>query len=140
MFIENTFADTDTITIQASEATPQSSPPSITGSWTSIVPMVLVFVVFYFLLIRPQEKKRKQQEILLLGVKVGEEIMTNSGLFGKVVKINDSDNTIIVQVAKDVEIKMLKNSIVDIISRSKNLTKANEKVSEQKKKSSKKAN
>jgi preprotein translocase subunit YajC len=81
--------------------------------------MVLIFVVFYFLLIRPQEKKRRNQETLVSGVKKGEEVMTNSGLFGVVTKINDSDNTVMVQIAKDVEVKVLKNSIADIISRSK---------------------
>ena len=86
--------------------------------------MVLIFVVFYFLLIRPQEKKRRTQETLVSGVKKGgvlEEVMTNSGLFGVVTKINDSDNTIMVQIAKEVEVKVLKNSIADIISRSKKI-------------------
>jgi|TARA_B110000503_G_scaffold143400_1_gene244645 preprotein translocase subunit YajC len=118
MFIENALADTDTITIQDTK-TELAAPSSIESSWTSLVPMVLIFVVFYFLLIRPQEKKRRQQAQLVSEVKKGEEILTNTGLFGKVVEINDSDNTIMVQVAKDVEIKMLKNSIANIISRNK---------------------
>ena len=83
--------------------------------------MVLIFVVFYFLLIRPQEKKRRNQETLVSGVKKGEEVMTNSGLFGVISKINDSDNTVMLQIAKDVEIKVLKTSIADIVSRSKKL-------------------
>ena len=118
MFIENALADTDTITIQDS-TTESPAPSPIESGWTSLVPMVLIFVVFYFLLIRPQEKKRRQQAQLVSEVKKGEEILTNTGLFGKVVEINDSDNTIMVQVAKDVEIKMLKNSIANIISRNK---------------------
>ena len=117
MFIENALADTDTITIQDS-ANETAAPPPIESGWTSLVPMVLIFVVFYFLLIRPQEKKRRQQAQLVSGVKKGEEVLTNTGLFGKVTQINDSDNTIMVQVSKDVEVKMLKNSIADIISRS----------------------
>ena len=76
-------------------------------------------MVFYFLLIRPQEKKRRNQETLVSGVKKGEEVMTNSGLFGVISKINDSDNTVMLQIAKDVEIKVLKTSIADIVSRSK---------------------
>jgi preprotein translocase subunit YajC len=116
MFIENALADTDTITIQDS-TTESPAPAPIESGWTSLVPMVLIFVVFYFLLIRPQEKKRRQQAQLVSGVKKGEEVLTNTGLFGKVTQINDSDNTMMVQVAKDVEVKMLKNSIADIISR-----------------------
>jgi len=118
MFINNAIADTDTITIQDSSSTPDA-PSAIESSWTSLVPMILIFAVFYFLLIRPQEKKRRAQETLVSGVKQGEEVLTNSGIFGTVTKINDSDNTIMVSIAKDVEVKILKNSIADIVSRSK---------------------
>lgn len=118
MFINNAFADTDTITIQSSESIPES-PPAIESGLTSLVPMVLIFVVFYFLLIRPQEKKRRAQETLVSGVKKGEEVLTNSGIYGVVTKINDSDNTITLRIANDVEIKMQKNSIADIVSRNK---------------------
>ena len=118
MFINNAFADTDTITLQGSESTPES-PPAIESGLTSLVPMVLIFVVFYFLLIRPQEKKRRSQETLVSGVKKGEEVLTNDGIYGVVTQINDSDNTITLRIANDVEIKMQKNSIADIVSRSK---------------------
>ncbi|MDP5110580.1 MAG: preprotein translocase subunit YajC [Rickettsiaceae bacterium] len=118
MFINNAFADTDTITLQGSESTPES-PPAIESGLTSLVPMVLIFVVFYFLLIRPQEKKRRSQETLVSGVKKGEEVLTNAGIYGVVTQINDSDNTITLRIANDVEIKMQKNSIADIVSRSK---------------------
>lgn len=119
MFINDAIADTDTITIQDSGNTPDAPPPIEPNWMSSLAPMVLIFAVFYFLLIRPQEKKRKAQESLVSGVKKGEEILTNSGIFGTVTKINDSDNTIMVNVAKDVEVKILKNSIADIISRSR---------------------
>ncbi len=115
--MESTAKDTtDTITIQDTDAMP-ATPSLIESGWTSIVPMILIFVVFYFLLIRPQEKKRRHQETLVSGVKKGEEVITNSGMFGTVTKINDSDNTILVELAKGVEVKMFKSSIMDIISR-----------------------
>ncbi|GAB4166724.1 MAG: preprotein translocase subunit YajC [Rickettsiaceae bacterium] len=107
---------TDTITVQDTESVPVAPPPVESG-WTSLIPMVLIFVVFYFLLIRPQEKRRREHENLVSGVKKGEEVMTNSGLFGIVTKINDSDSTVMVQVAKDVEVKVLKSSIANIVSR-----------------------
>ena len=110
---------TDTITVQDTSSAAAAPPPVESNGWTSLVPMVRIFVVFYFLLIRPQEKKRRNQETLVSGVKKGEEVMTNSGLFGVISKINDSDNTVMLQIAKDVEIKVLKTSIADIVSRSK---------------------
>ena len=81
--------------------------------------MVLIFAVFYFLLIRPQEKRRRAQQDVVSGVKKGEEVLTNSGIIGIVSKINDSDNTVLLSIAKDVEIKILKTSISDILSRTK---------------------
>ena len=135
MFIENAIADTDTITIQDTEEAQTTGAPTVTDGLSSLVPMLLIFVVFYFLLIRPQEKKRREQEKLVVGVKKGEEILTNAGFFGIVTKINDSDNTIMVQVAKDVEVKLLKNSIADIVSRnSKEAPKSLEKPAKKKKK------
>ncbi|MGC0371324.1 MAG: hypothetical protein DGJ47_000010 [Rickettsiaceae bacterium] len=106
----------DTISIQEVEEMPVA-PPAVESGWLGLMPMVLIFVLFYFLLIRPQEKKRREHEDFVAGVKKGEEIITNSGLFGRVSKINDSDNTIIVEIAKNIEVKMQKNSIADITNR-----------------------
>lgn len=122
MFIESAFAESDTIEIQETviDEQEQSSPTFIESlGGSGLVPMLLIFMVFYFLLIRPQEKRRRMQEDLVSGVKRGEEVVTNAGLFGTVTEINDSDNTVMVQVAKGVEIKILKNTIADIISRRK---------------------
>ncbi len=79
--------------------------------------MVLIFVVFYFLLIRPQEKKRKAQEQLVSTVKPGEEVLLHSGIYGKVVKVNENDGSLLLQVSKDTDIKVLQSAIADIISR-----------------------
>jgi preprotein translocase subunit YajC len=137
MFIESAIAETDTVEIQETVIAEQepASPTfmeSLGGS--GLVPMLLIFMVFYFLLIRPQEKKRRMQEDLVSGVKKGEEVVTNAGLFGTVTQINDSDNTVMVQVAKGVEIKILKNTIADIISRRKIEEKKEKKEAEKKKK------
>ena len=109
--------ETDTIALQETQNIPESPEAIEPSVWTNIVPMLLIFVVFYFLLIRPQEKRRRQQEEMVLSVKKGEEVLINSGLFGVVTKINDSDNTATVQIAKDTEVKILKSSISDITSR-----------------------
>ncbi|MDG1436614.1 MAG: preprotein translocase subunit YajC [Rickettsiaceae bacterium] len=136
MFIESAIADTDTITIQETEVPGQDGAgASVSEGLSSLVPMLLIFGVFYFLLIRPQEKKRREQDKLISGVKKGEEVLTNAGLFGVVTKINDSDNIIMVQIAEGIEIKLLKSAIADIVSRSsKEVVKTVEKTSKKKKK------
>jgi len=119
MFFTNAFAaKDDTISVTESEALPKA-PEQISSSWTGMIPMVLIFAVFYFLLIRPQEKRRKQQEGLVSGVKKGEEVVFSGGIFGIVTKLNSNDNTVEVEISKDVQIKILKSSIIDIISRKK---------------------
>lgn len=117
--VNEALAETDTITVQDTNVAPTAPESMDNASWQSVIPMVLIFVVFYFFLIRPQEKKRKQQEQLISGVKVGEEVLTNSGIFGIVRKVNDSDNFAYIEIAKDVQIKIMKNSITDIINRKK---------------------
>lgn len=125
MFIPVAFADEgDTIKIQESEALPKAPDQIQSSGWTSLVPMLLIFAVFYFLLLRPQEKRRKQQENLVGSVKKGENVVTSSGIFGTVTKINDSDNTVEVEIAKDIQVKMLKSAISDIISRQKEIKEA----------------
>jgi preprotein translocase subunit YajC len=125
MFITTAYADkdqeTDTISIQ--ETQEQLSPPAPESSFystlTSLAPMLLIFVVFYFFLIRPQDKRRREKEKLISSVKKGEDVVTNSGIFGRIVNVNDTDNTIDLEIAENVEIKILKTSILDIITRHK---------------------
>jgi preprotein translocase subunit YajC len=82
----------------------------------NMVPLFLIFLVFYFLLIRPQEKKRKAHEQLVATVRVGEEVLLHSGIFGKITKIG-KENDAFVEVTKGVEFRILLSSIADILSR-----------------------
>ncbi len=66
---------------------------------TLIVPMVLMFAVFYFLLIRPQRKKDKKVKDMLSALKVGDRISTIGGIFGTITAIKDE--TIELTVGKD---------------------------------------
>ena len=89
----------------------------------------LIFLIFYFLLIRPQQKKIKQQEAMLNAIKKGDKIITNGGVYGKVVDAEPFD--LIVGIAKGVEVKivraMVREVINDDIKISANEKKANKK-------------
>lgn len=117
MSVENT--QDAAITTQATTGSLPTAPDSIQSTFTSLVPMLLIFVVFYFLLIRPQEKKRKAQEQLVSTAKPGEEVVLHSGLYGKIVKVNENDSTINVQIAENTEVKVMQSAIAEIISRKK---------------------
>lgn len=75
------------------EAAPQANT-SWAGLLTSLLPMVLIVVVFYFLLIRPQSKRDKKIQEMRNSVQVGDEIVTSGGIIGIVVSVKD-DNIVI---------------------------------------------
>lgn len=106
-----------TETILQTDLPQPSTADAFQSAWSGAIPMVLVFVVFYFLLIRPQDKKRREQEKLIESVKKGETIVTNSGIFGKVVDIDQKEGTLNVEIANNTEVKILKSAVANITSR-----------------------
>lgn len=115
-FISNLFAD-NTQTTQTTTATPAgntAAPAHEGGSFFSMLPMLILFIlVFYFLLVRPQTKRAKEQKKLLSSVAVGDEVMTAGGIVGRVVQLKD--NYVILAIAKGVEITMQKGSIASVL-------------------------
>jgi len=81
-----------------------------------LFPLVLIFIVFYFLLIRPQQSKLKQQREMLAGVKRGDRVVTGGGIIGLVTKVI-SDNELQVELAEGVRVRIIKQTITDIVSR-----------------------
>lgn len=75
----------------------------------SLFPMVLIFVVFYFLIIMPQRKHKKKQQEFLTNLKRGDQVITSSGILGKVEGLTEQFVTL--EIANDVKIKILKNQI-----------------------------
>ena len=71
--------------------------------------MLAIFFIFYFFLIRPQTKKVKQHQELLDQIKRGEEVITSSGIVGKIDGFNEQFVTL--EIANGVKIKMLKRQI-----------------------------
>ena len=57
----------------------------------SLMPLVLIFVVFYFLLIRPQQKKMKTHRDMIGALKRGDKVLTGGGIIGTVVKVEDGE-------------------------------------------------
>jgi preprotein translocase subunit YajC len=70
----------------------------------SFLPFIIIFVLFYFMLIRPQMKQAKEHRTMLDALKTGDEIVTTTGILGKVVKLNNQFSTI--EIASNVKIKI----------------------------------
>lgn len=79
----------------------------------SFLPFIIIFVLFYFMLIRPQMKQAKEHRTMLEALKVGDEIITTTGILGKIVKLNAQFSTI--EVATNVEIKIQKQTIQTLL-------------------------
>ncbi|MCK6411472.1 MAG: preprotein translocase subunit YajC [Azonexus sp.] len=80
-----------------------------TGGLMQMLPMILMFVVLWFLMIRPQMKKAKEHKALIEALAKGDEVVTQGGLVGKIVKVGDSYVT--VEIAEGTEVVVQKPAI-----------------------------
>jgi preprotein translocase subunit YajC len=79
------------------------------GSLGSILPMILIIVVFYFFMIRPQVKKQKDQKNFVNELKIGDKVVTTAGIHGKIATITDT--YFLIEVDNNVKIKFDKSAI-----------------------------
>ena len=63
----------------------------------TFLPFILIFVVFYFFFFLPQLKRQKQEKKFIQELKRGDRVITKSGLHGKVVELNDKDNSCVIE-------------------------------------------
>ena len=91
------------ILLQAEGAAQQGS------QWSFWIMMILIFVVFYFFMIRPQTKKQKELQKQRESMKKGDKVVTAGGIYGEIKEVQDT--TFIITIAKDVTIKVSKESV-----------------------------
>lgn len=82
----------------------------------AILPLVLIFVVFYFLLIRPQQKRAKEHKSMIAAVRRGDTVVTGGGLIGRVTKVLD-DAEVQVEIADGVRVKIARSTLSEVRSR-----------------------
>jgi preprotein translocase, YajC subunit len=75
----------------------------------TIWPFLLMGLVFYFMLYRPQKKEQKKRADMLSALRRGDKVVTLGGVCGEIVKVNE--NNIILKIADDVEVKVIKGAI-----------------------------
>ena len=96
----NKLADAAATVADGAAAEEMSTGAMIIYTAVQLLPMILIFVVFYFMLIRPQRKKDKEAKQMLANLKVGDRICTIGGIYGTIVRIKDDVLTIEVGDAK----------------------------------------
>ena len=83
------------------------------GGFATLLPLVLIFVVFYFLLIRPQQKRAKNHRNMLAAIVRGDKVVTGGGIIGTVTKaVNDEE--LAVEIAEGIKIRVQRTLIASV--------------------------
>ncbi len=84
---------------------------------STMVPLILLFGIFYFLLIRPQQQRVKTHQQMVEAVRRGDTVVTAGGLIGKVAKVKD-DGELMVEIADNVQVRVLKSTLTEVRAKS----------------------
>ena len=104
LFISEAFA-------QAAPAAAAAESPM--SAITSMLPLVLMFVVLYFVMIRPQMKRQKEAKAMIEALAKGDEVVTAGGMLAKINKLEDAYLT--VEIASGVEIRVQRSSVIQVL-------------------------
>jgi preprotein translocase subunit YajC len=85
------------------------TPAGPAGIMGMVVPIGLMLVVFYFLLWRPQQKQAKERKAILESLKPGDKVLTGSGIFGTIDKVDGDELTL--EIAKGVFVRMARHAV-----------------------------
>ncbi|SIQ67969.1 preprotein translocase subunit YajC [Pseudacidovorax sp. RU35E] len=103
MFISSAFAQT----------APAAGGGDMMSSLTSMLPLVLMFVVLYFVMIRPQMKRQKETRAMLDALAKGDDVATAGGVVGRISAMGDQFLTL--EVSNGVEIKVQRSAVVQVL-------------------------
>jgi preprotein translocase subunit YajC len=104
VFISSAFAQT---------APAAAAGSDLFGSFGSLLPLVLMFVVLYFVMIRPQMKRQKEHKNMVEALAKGDEVATSGGLVGKVTKLGD--HYLSVELAPGVEVQVQRSAVTQVL-------------------------
>jgi preprotein translocase subunit YajC len=79
------------------------------SSYMSVILIVGLIAIFYFMLIRPQQKRMRQQMELINSLRVGDDVMTSSGIYGTITEVEEE--TVLLEISEDVQIRVAKSAI-----------------------------
>lgn len=100
----------------ANQAMASSGEVAQQGSLMSFLPLIVIFLIFYFLLIKPQQKRLKLQKEMWESLKIGNNVVTSSGIFGKISDINRKKNTAGLKIAENTIITIALDSVANKIT------------------------
>ena len=90
------------------------------GTWSMLIVMPLIILVFYFLVMRPQNKKQKEAKKMLEGLRKGDRIVTIGGLRGTVVSVKD--DAVVLKVDDNTKLEYSKSAVATVLKREEEST------------------
>jgi preprotein translocase subunit YajC len=96
-----------------SSAWAQAAGGAQPNALVQLLPLILIFVVFYFLLIRPQAKRAKEHKAMVAALAVGDEVVTSGGILGRITEAGEQFLT--VEVAEGVRVKVQRHTVSSVL-------------------------
>ncbi len=104
------------------------APGAQAPGWVQAVPLVAMVAIFYFLILRPQQKREKTRQGFVSSLKRGDEVVTSTGMFGRVEGLTDQFVTL--EISDGVRVKMLRSSVMSSVAQLTQSAQASESKSE----------
>ena len=82
-----------------------------------LIPLILIFIIFYFFLIRPQQKRVKDHKAMVESLKRGDEVITSGGIIGEIERIIDNDK-VEVLVSENVKVEVVRSTGIQALIKS----------------------
>jgi len=96
------------------DAWAEAAPAAVDASgFVSLVPLILIFVIFYFLLLRPQIKRAKEHKQMAASLTKGDEVVSNGGILGRITKVDEAFITL--EIADGVRVKLQKTAVTSLV-------------------------
>ncbi|MCK5851071.1 MAG: preprotein translocase subunit YajC [Kiritimatiellae bacterium] len=94
----------------------QAAPlPAGGGLKDMMIPMVIVFAIFYFMLLRPQQRKEKERKKMISDLKSGTRVLFSGGIMGTVTNVKD--HTFIIKIAENVKVEVARGAVSRILEK-----------------------
>jgi preprotein translocase subunit YajC len=97
------------LSLLIADAHAQAAPAAPQGGFSSFVPLIAIFFIFYFLMIRPQKKKMDEEQKFLSNIQKGDEVYTKSGMLGTIHGL--TDKVVTLELADGIKVKFLRTQI-----------------------------
>lgn len=115
MLLSSLWSSFSSAFVTVAHAQASGSAPAQPGMLESMLPLAVIFVVFYFFIIRPQAKNRKEHQKVLESLKRGDKVLTASGILGTIEGLTDAFVTL--EIAEGVSVKILRSQISGLASK-----------------------